>query len=106
MTVAKRKRGRPPGTYGPRQADLLPPQMPDAFAGDGKRPRGLRYPWDDWLSKGRFTLVRGVHYNCATHGMHQTAINAARKRGLKISVRMTDGTITIAVVGTSDAGEG
>jgi hypothetical protein len=47
-----------------------------------------RYDWDDWLSKRKFTLRRGVHYDCTQSSIVQQVRNAATARG--VAVRPSD----------------
>ncbi len=59
--------------------------------------RGVRYPWDEWFMKGRFTLVRGKHFGGKVHGMAQTARTAAAVRNIRISVSIGEDRLTITV---------
>jgi hypothetical protein len=53
------------------------------------------YPWDHWFKRRRFNLVRGNHYNCQPHSMAVLVrINAAR-RGIKVSVKISEGVLTV-----------
>lgn len=67
---------------------------------DGRkgRPRDL-YPWDTWFPLRRFILVRGVHYRCQPHGMYRNIVQAAQKRGLKVSIHVDGDTLNVRVVG-------
>ena len=44
------------------------------------------YPWDKWLSKGRFTLVRGKDFICANSSMVQQIRNRASRINKKLTV--------------------
>jgi hypothetical protein len=61
---------------------------------------GNRYPWDDWFRDPIVTLYRGTHYTCQTHGMMRNALQAAKSRGLKLSIKMRDSHLTITILDT------
>lgn len=46
----------------------------------------VRYPWDKWLKRKRFTLRRGEDFNCMTHCMSLLLRNAAHRRGIQVQV--------------------
>ena len=52
------------------------------------RQKAKAYPWDRWFKKKRFTLVRGVHYECMTHSMAQQVRDAACQRGVGVHVKI------------------
>lgn len=57
-----------------------------------------KYPWDEWMQPGwTFTLKRGIHYHCQTHGMAGQVRNQARKRGMDVSVNIVGETIEFTV---------
>lgn len=60
---------------------------------------GRRYPWDEWFSSDSFILIRGVDYDCLSHGMYAMIRNQASARGCSVSVRIVelDGTERISV---------
>jgi hypothetical protein len=53
----------------------------------GTRPNnpGHRYPWQQWLSQERLTLVKGKDFQCQTHGM----ITQLRSAGFRYNVSLT-----------------
>ncbi len=57
----------------------------------------IRYPWDDWLAKSEFTLVRGVQFFGAVHGMMGMLRNAARLRGVRVSLHADEFKINVKV---------
>lgn len=54
-----------------------------------------KYPWDRWFRQQQFTLVRGVDYTCQPHGMAVLVRNTAGHRGLRVSVKINEGVITV-----------
>lgn len=65
------------------------------------QPHGVRYPWDSWFNKGKFTLVRGKDFVGLPHGILRTAKQAATARKIHItgSIESVDGVdrVTITV---------
>jgi hypothetical protein len=59
---------------------------------------GRRYPWDQWLSRGKVTLVAGKDFNGRADTMAQQVRAAASKRGLSISVTISQDNSTLTVV--------
>ena len=61
-----------------------------------------RYPWDEWFSKDnrKFTLRRGVHYECLTATMVFQVRNEGAKRDYTISIEAKaaekDGTLKVS----------
>lgn len=55
------------------------------------------YPWEQWFSKDRTVILRGVHYRCSQSTMVQTIRNNATQRGIKVSVDDTNTEIIIEV---------
>lgn len=54
----------------------------------GGRPQ--RYPWDKWMKRKKLTLVKGIDYQCQTHGMIQQLRTKATKLGLFVSVSVKE----------------
>jgi len=55
-----------------------------------------KYPWNRWLNrKQKLTLRRGVDYHCQPHSMAVMIRNAAAVRGVRVSVYLDEGTITV-----------
>lgn len=50
---------------------------------------GVRYPWKKWFAQGCFIIERGKDFDGLPHGMIQTARSAAKRAGLKLSIRIT-----------------
>lgn len=44
------------------------------------------YPWETWLGRKRFTILRGRDYACSQGTMSQSIRNMASKAGLKAHV--------------------
>ena len=60
----------------------------------------VRYPWDMWLKKKKFTLVKGKDYRGMPHSMAQQIRNAAHSRNLKVSISIWDnGKIDVETTG-------
>ena len=59
---------------------------------------GRRYPWTIWFTQGRFTVTRGKDFECFTHGMAQMIRNVARRRRVKVSLRVTEDEIDVIVL--------
>lgn len=55
------------------------------------------YDWETLFENPRFIIRRKRDYTCATHGMIQQIRDAARKRGLGVSILADDGAITVTV---------
>lgn len=55
------------------------------------------YPWEKWFSRKTFTVVRGVDYDCAVHGMLAQIRTKASQRGLRVSVKAVDGDLTVTI---------
>ena len=61
---------------------------------------GVRYPWDKWFKiRGRTFLARGKDYTSTSHGMIQTIRAAARRRGIRVRLAVTDAGIVISPAG-------
>ena len=64
------------------------------------RKYGQRYPWEDWFSKGSFSLTKGRDYECQTHGMAGMIRNAANRFGKSVQVKIVDNNrIEVKVMG-------
>jgi hypothetical protein len=58
-----------------------------------------KYPWDKWFRRRRLKLEWGVHYDCMPHCMAVQVRNAARARGVSVSIKTTvDGTLFVTMV--------
>lgn len=57
------------------------------------------YNWDRWFSRKTFTVRRGVHYDCAVHGMASQIRTRASIRGLRVSLEIVDGVVRVTVKG-------
>lgn len=56
-----------------------------------------RYPWEAWFSRLSFRVVKGVHFDCTVHGMAQMIRNQAAKRGVRVSLKLSDWAIKARV---------
>lgn len=63
----------------------------------GKKKKPTRYPWDKWFGRSKFRLVRGKHFQCATHGMAGQIRNAAVLYGVKVSIKVKEDTLVVTV---------
>jgi len=43
---------------------------------------GNRFPWRDWLTRSKFTLIKGKDYFCRSDSMAQAVRFAARRFGM------------------------
>ena len=58
---------------------------------DKKRSIAREYPWKRWFSnKSGFTLFKGKHFHCQTHGMVHQIRNKSSKMGIPVSVRVKE----------------
>lgn len=55
----------------------------------------VRYPWNKWFRRRKFTLVRGKHFHCQPHSMSVQVRNAAAARDLWSSVLIEEDTLTV-----------
>jgi len=62
-----------------------------------KKKKLPRYPWDKWFKREKFTLKKGIHYDCMTHSMSVQVRNAARVRGFAVSVHINENTLNVEV---------
>lgn len=44
------------------------------------------YDWEKWFDKDKFTLIQGTHYHVGHGSMAQQVRNAAKARGLGVSI--------------------
>jgi len=59
--------------------EALPPQI--------RRGRTEQYPWADWFDGQTWLLEQGIDYDAETESMRSCAYAAARRHGVKISLR-------------------
>jgi len=57
----------------------------------------VRYPWDKWFAKPKFTIKQGKDFDCAKHSMIVYLRTVAASRGLSVSVRCVDDLINVTV---------
>ena len=57
----------------------------------------IRYPWDKWFSRKKFRLVRPTHFSCKVHCMAQLIRTKAASRGLRVSIRIGEDSVTVEV---------
>jgi hypothetical protein len=57
-----------------------------------------RYPWKVWFKKKILKLLRGKDYECMDHGMHSNVVQAAKRHGVKVSLSVGDGSVTVRVL--------
>ena len=62
-----------------RILEALPPQV--------RKGREEQYPWADWFDGQAWLLEQGIDYDAETDSMRSGAYAAARRYGVKISVR-------------------
>lgn len=60
-----------------------------------------RHPWDEWLDGQPRRLSRGADYVCDERVMADLAYNAARRRGMRVSVRYSraNGHVCLQAIG-------
>ena len=56
-----------------------------------------KYPWDKWMKKKSFTVVRHEHFTVSVVSMWVAIGNAAKKRGLKSSLSVDGNTIIVTL---------
>ncbi len=58
------------------------------------------YPWDKWFAGTHFKLQRGKgkDYQCQTHSMVAQIRGAAAKRGVSVSIEVSESTIIVTLV--------
>ncbi len=62
---------------------------------------GKRHPWyhwDNWFRMKSFTLVKGKHFTVTTQSMALQARIAARRRGIRITVKRRYGKVIVHVL--------
>lgn len=52
----------------------------------GRKPHGVRYPWESWLGRLPRVLVRGRDYVCESHCMAIIARRAAKRLKVPITI--------------------
>lgn len=55
------------------------------------------YAWDEWFEQGVFTLHKGQDYDCSQSAMYGQILTAASKRGIRVTVKDEDTSITVTV---------
>lgn len=59
-------------------------------------PHGVRYPWDKWFARDKFTLRRGEDFMCMPHGMAQAVRNTMDRFGwVAASIDIGEDSITV-----------
>jgi len=58
-----------------------------------------QYRWDEWFSNPKFKLERGKHFTSQSHGMSIMVRQAAKKRGLRVSVHIKEDVLIVEVRG-------
>ncbi len=56
----------------------------------------IRYPWDKWFAKRKFTITRGKEFTCMPHSMSVQVRTAAAKRGISVSVEIDEDVLSVA----------
>ncbi len=64
-----------------------------------KQKRLPRYPWNRWLKRKRFRLVRGKDFACMPHSMAVQVRNAAAKQSIRVSVTIDENILSITTLG-------
>lgn len=60
---------------------------------------GVRYPWEKWLVVGKKkVLKKGKDYLGLSHGMSMTVRQAAKRKGYRVSVQVTEESVVINVL--------
>lgn len=57
-----------------------------------------KYPWDYWLGLKAFTLRKGEDFKCQVHGMAQQIRNAAKARGIRVSLSISSPLICVTII--------
>jgi hypothetical protein len=60
--------------------------MVEHLPGHGNQGR-TKYPWDEWLNGKIWLLTEGVDFSISITSMQSSVTNAARNRGLKVTMR-------------------
>lgn len=70
--------------------------------------RGIHsvYHWDSWLDGRIWKLTRGVDFAVAEANFRSAAYVSAKRRGMKVSVNMHDGSVFIQAYKPSTNGDG
>lgn len=61
-----------------------------------------KYPWEEWFSKPRTVLKRGLDYELSQSMMYLTVMNNARARKVRVKLQDTGIAIVINVIGSAD----
>ena len=68
--------------------------------GGGKSVAAKRkYRWEEWFTRGRCVLVRGIDYKCSQSCMCATVRNNASRMGLRLRVIDNGDSLDVEVVG-------
>jgi hypothetical protein len=70
--------------------------MVEEMPGYGQR--GSKYPWDEWLNGKVWLLVPGTDFDLSITSMQSSVTNAARSRGIKITMRKREEGLYIQAV--------
>lgn len=62
-----------------------------------KRTVHATYDWDRWFKRKTLRLVQYADFDCAVHGMASQIRNKAAQRGLKVSLSIDGGLITVVI---------
>ena len=54
-----------------------------------------RHPWKAWFKRKKFTLTRGVDFNCQVHSMGVQIRQAAVRFDISVAVFIDEDTITV-----------
>jgi hypothetical protein len=57
-----------------------------------------RYPWDEWLDGNIWQLTKGDDFPSDAYNFRNGAINAARRKGLKVRTSRSGDVVTIQAV--------
>jgi hypothetical protein len=56
------------------------------------------HPWEVWFSKPSVRIKRGKQFTCQPHSMAVQVRNAAKLRGLRVSVLIQESVLAITVL--------
>lgn len=65
-------------------------------------PRPAKYNWEEWFTRGRFTLRRGRDYRVSQSSMVQQVRNAAHEAGLHVSIQDAGNRLVVTVAHSSE----
>lgn len=77
----------------PGMAEILSESLPVAVGSNG-----AKYPWAEWLDGQPRRLVRGEDFTIIPLHMMQSAMAAARRRGIKVTVRLEGENVVLQAV--------